>query len=87
MAYIKIYHVHDIYDRSSKVEQHNMQSRQDLVSAEGWRWFEGALKQVLVIAKGVLIDKHGVDKTWSTHTKRTTLNVYHIVCSASSCLA
>ena len=64
-----------------------MQSKQDLVSVEGWRWFEGALKQVLVIAKGVLIDKHGVDKTWSTHTKRTTLNVYHIVCSASSCLA
>ena len=28
----------------------------------------GAPKQVLVIAKGALIEKHGVDKTWQTHS-------------------
>ena len=28
----------------------------------------GALKQVLVIAKGALIDKHGDDKTWQPHS-------------------
>ena len=28
-----------------------MQSRQDLVSAIGWRWFVRALEQILVITK------------------------------------
>ena len=58
-----------------------MQSKQDLMSAEGWRWFEGALKQVLVIAKGVLIDEQGVDKTWSTHSKSGLLLMFTMLCA------
>ena len=54
----------------------NAYLRQSLVSAEGWRWFTEPLMQVLVIARGPLMDKHGVDKTWQTHSNSGLLLIF-----------
>ena len=58
-----------------------MERRQDLESAEGWRWFVGALEHVLVKAKEALKDKHVVDKPWQTHSNSGLLLMFTLLTS------
>ena len=60
-----------------------------MVSAEGWRWFVEALMQVLVIAKGALIDKHGVHKALQSYYNSELLLMFTMltaVCLTTWCV-